>query len=107
MQKRGLILLVVIGVLVVICTFAWTALYLRTQEARLAELRITRMHAVDALRSGIVYATARLNTEDWTAVNNSHIEQGIYNVSIFVTPDGTGGCNASGAAYCIDAEVTY
>lgn len=56
MKKRGVVLVVVIGVMFVIITLALSALFLMTQESRIAEHKIKRIRAFFAAQAGIVQA---------------------------------------------------
>jgi Tfp pilus assembly protein PilX len=55
-RKKGVVLAIVIGILIVIFTLALVAIHLMTQEARVAEHKIRRMRAVFAARAGMVHA---------------------------------------------------
>lgn len=56
MYRKGVVLVVVIGVLIVIFTLALVAMYVMTQDARLAEHKIRRMRATFAAKAGMVHA---------------------------------------------------
>ncbi len=55
MRKKGVVLAIVIGVLIVIFTLAVVAINLMTQQARVAEHKIRRMRAIYAARAGMVH----------------------------------------------------
>lgn len=59
-MKKGVVLVIVIGVLFVIFTLALTVLYLMTQESRIAEHKIRRSKAHFAAQAGIVDAFEQL-----------------------------------------------
>jgi len=56
MRRKGVVLVVVIGVLIVVFTLALVALYLMTQDARIAEHKIRRIRGLFAARAGMVHA---------------------------------------------------
>ena len=55
-MKKGIVLIIVIGVMMIVFTLALVALYLRTQEARIAEHKIKRIRGVFAARAGMIHA---------------------------------------------------
>ena len=59
-MKKGVVLVVVIGVMLVIFTLAVAALFLMTQESRIAEHKIKRTKAFFAAQAGMVYALEQL-----------------------------------------------
>ena len=59
-MKKGVVLVVVIGVMLVIFTLALAALFLMTQQSRIAEHKIKRTRAFFAAQAGMVYALEQL-----------------------------------------------
>lgn len=55
-MKKGIVLVVVIGVMLVIFTLALAALFLMTQESRIAEHKVKRTRAFFAVQAGMVRA---------------------------------------------------
>ncbi|MBN3041285.1 MAG: hypothetical protein JW867_09150 [Candidatus Omnitrophica bacterium] len=55
-MKKGIVLAVVIGIMVVLSTLALVALYLMTQEARITEHKIRRIRAFFTARAAMVQA---------------------------------------------------
>ena len=75
-MKKAVILVVVMGILIVVFTLALVALYLMTQEARIAEHKIRRMEALFAARAAMVHAIEELRSGNtnldpsWTVTMN-------------------------------------
>jgi len=65
-MKKGVVLVVVIGVMLVIFTLALAALFLMTQESRIAEHKIKRTKAFFAAQAGMVLALEKLRKGDWS-----------------------------------------
>ncbi|UCC95599.1 MAG: hypothetical protein JSW40_02320 [Candidatus Omnitrophota bacterium] len=63
MMKKGVILVVVIGIMFVIVILAFAALALMTQESRIAERKIGRTRALFTAQGGMIHALERLRTE--------------------------------------------
>jgi len=61
-MKKGVVLVVVIGVMLVIFTLALAALFLMTQESRIAEHKIRRTRAFFAAQAGMIRALDMLRT---------------------------------------------
>jgi len=94
-MKKGVVLVVVIGVMLVIFTLAVAALFLMTQESRIAEHKIKRTKAFFAAQGGMVLAMERLRLGTW-APNAK------YCLSNGVAP-GLGGC----ADTVTDNQIPY
>ena len=75
-KKKSVVLIVVIGVLVVVFTLALVALYLMTQEARIAEHKIRRTRGVFAARAGMVHALEQIRTGAYQASTAPHCAGG-------------------------------
>jgi Tfp pilus assembly protein PilX len=75
-RKKGVVLAIVIGVLVVIFTLALVAMYVMTQEARIAERKIRRMRGTFAARAGMVHALEEIRLGRGAALNGSTIQIG-------------------------------
>lgn len=63
-MKKGIVLVVIIGVVLVIFTLALAALFLMTQESRIAEHKIKRTRAFFAAQAGMIYALEQLRKGD-------------------------------------------
>ena len=61
-MRKGVVLVVVLGVMIVISALAFVAVYLMTQESRIAEHKIRRMRGYFAAQAGVVDALERLRT---------------------------------------------
>ncbi|MFH1772541.1 MAG: hypothetical protein ABH872_06960 [Candidatus Omnitrophota bacterium] len=72
-MKRAVALLVVMSIMAVIAVFTLIALYVMTQEARLAEHKIKRMRAFYAAQAGMIHAQERLRRENNTDVTAADI----------------------------------
>ncbi len=59
-MKKGVVLVIVIGVMIVIFTLALVALYLMTQESRIAEHKIRRVRAFFAAQAGLIHSLEEL-----------------------------------------------
>jgi len=59
-MKKGIVLVVVLGVLIVLSILAIVALSLMTQESRIAEHKIKRMRAFYAAQAGEIHALEQL-----------------------------------------------
>ena len=62
MRRKGVVLVVVIGVLIVVFTLALVAMYIMTQDARVAEHKIRRVRALFAARAGMIHALEQART---------------------------------------------
>lgn len=65
-MKKGVVLVVVIGVMLVIFTLALAALFLMTQESRIAEHKIKRTKAFFAAQAGMVLVLEKLRLGTWS-----------------------------------------
>jgi len=65
-MKKGVVLTIVMGVALVIFTLALSALYLMTNESRIAEHKVRRMRGFYAAQAGLVLALEKLRVGDWT-----------------------------------------
>jgi len=59
-MKKGMVLVVVIGIMLVILALALLATLVMTQEARVAEHKIRRIRAFFAAQAGVVYAIEKI-----------------------------------------------
>ena len=59
-MKKGVVLVIVMGVMLVVFTLALVALFLMTQESRVAEHKIKRMRGYFAAKAGVVDAYEQL-----------------------------------------------
>jgi len=109
-MKKGVILVVVMGILIVLSILALVGLYLISQESRIAEHKIRRMKAFYAAQAGMVIALEELRRGNWTISPtsdryyclNGAVDSGVscsdtvsdsnipYNVQVKVGPQGGG-----------------
>jgi len=64
-MRKGVVLTIVMGVALVIFTLALSALYLMTNESRIAEHKVRRMRGFYAAQAGFVLATEQLRKGTW------------------------------------------
>ena len=64
-MKKGVVLTIVMGVALVVFTLALSALYLMTNESRIAEHKIKRMRGFYAAQAGFVLAVEQLRNGNW------------------------------------------
>ena len=111
-MKKGVVLVVVIGVMLVIFTLALAALFLMTQESRIAEHKIKRTRAFFAAQAGMIFALDSLRN----GANPSgtiNIGAGITGypaagLPVLITYPGAGGAGAGpGGTDPIDIRVDY
>jgi hypothetical protein len=79
-MKKGVVLVVVIGIMLVVFILGLVALYLMTQESRLAEHKIRRTRAFFAAQAAITRVVAQLRTGDITppiTINDIQIGAGL------------------------------
>ncbi len=62
-MKKGIVLIIVIGIFIVIATLSMSGLYLMTQQARFAEHQIKRMKALSKAKAGMVYALHKVHND--------------------------------------------
>jgi hypothetical protein len=65
-RKRGVILFVVIGVVLVVSILSTAVLRIIANHARLTHHVVSRIQAEYAAKAGIVYALEMLRTKNWT-----------------------------------------
>ena len=94
-MKKGVVLVVVMGVVLVICALALAAIHLMTQESRIAEHKIRRNRAFFAAQAGMVLALAQLRLAAWLPGNT-------YCLSNNIAP-APGGCTAT----ITDANISH
>jgi Tfp pilus assembly protein PilX len=119
-KRKAVILIVVMGTLLIISILCVIALYIMTQESRIAEHKIKRMRALYAAQAGLVVTFESLRKGDWTTYNsyyciNGPVDSGVsctdiitdseipYNVQIYVGPQGGGISNTTQ----IEVKVEY
>jgi len=76
-MRKGVILVVVIGIMLVIFTLALAALFLMTQQSRIAEHKIKRSKAFFAAQAGMVLALEQLRLGVWVPGNTYCLSNGI------------------------------
>ena len=67
-MKKGVVLVVIIGIMAVISALALAALHLMTQESRIVEHKIKRNRAFYAAQAGMVLALEKLRKGDWSGI---------------------------------------
>lgn len=122
-MKKGVVLVVVIGVMLVIFTLALAALFLMTQESRIAEHKIKRTKAFFAAQAGMVLALEKLRKGTWSPNGRYCLSNGVapalggciltvtdnqmpYDVQIDISALG-GGSNPIAGTAQIDIKVEY
>lgn len=65
-MRKGVVLIVVIGVMLVVFSLALGALYFIAHEARIAEYKIKRSKAFFAAQAGVVLALEQLRKGVWS-----------------------------------------
>ncbi len=122
-MKKGVVLVVVIGVMLVVFTLALAALFLMTQESRIAEHKIKRTNAFFAAQGGMVLALEQLRKGTWAPNARYCLSNGVapslsgcaatvtdnqipYDVQIDVSSVG-GGSNPIAGTAQIDIRVIY
>ncbi len=128
LNKKGLILLIVLGTLLIVAILATVILNLILSHTRLTYHQTSRIQANYAAMAGVNYGLEQLRTGIWVAGTNCTIASpctmsfvaGDFNPSILVTPTngatitirapGSAGCLSppapSGCA-CVSATATY
>jgi Tfp pilus assembly protein PilX len=112
-MKKSVVLVAVIGVMLVITTLVMVALYVMTQQSRIAEHKIKRLRAFYAAQAGIVSALEELRKRGTVTTNPVNVGSGIsgypsggYAVDINVTTVTGTGTILDGLKK-IDATVNY
>ncbi|MCM8786607.1 MAG: hypothetical protein NC935_00945 [Candidatus Omnitrophica bacterium] len=112
-MKKSAVLIVVIGVTIVLSILALAAIYIMTNEPRIAEHKIRRIRAIFAARAGLVYALERLRREgtDQNTINNINQNDPVIEnlrVDVTVRLRGTAGCpDTTPSDFCVTATVNY
>ncbi len=111
-MRKAVVMVVVMGIMGLVFTLALVALYLMTQQSRLAEHKIKRMRGFFAAQAGIVHALEELRNGRNPDGTNINIGQGIMGypaagltVDIDVGAVGTGGAPAGTRP--VSATVDY
>ncbi|MBD3245900.1 MAG: hypothetical protein GF333_02700 [Candidatus Omnitrophica bacterium] len=89
-MRKGIVFVVVLGILIVVSSLAFVILMLLTQESRVAEYKIRRMRAFYAAQAGKILALEQLRKGNWT-----------YDNSYTICPSAGGGCDA------VDPDIAY
>lgn len=108
-MRKGVIFIVILGVMLVLFTLAVSALYLMTNEGRITEHKIKRIRGLYAAQAGIVHTLEQLRKGaplDASIVIGAGIDgypaAGL-TVNIIYTPGGTG----PGGTNPVTATVDY
>ncbi len=83
-MKKGVVLVVVMGVVMVMCILALASMFLMTQESRIAEHKIKRNRAFYSAQAGMVLALDQLRLGAWVPGNTYCLSNG--------TAPNLGGC---------------
>jgi len=94
-MKKGVVLVVVIGVVLVICALALAAIFLMTQESRIAEHKIKRNRAFFSAQAGMVLAWEQLRLGAWVPG------------STYCLSNGTGPALSGCTATVTDANIAH
>ncbi len=65
-NKRGVILFIVIGIIIVVVALATVILRIISNQARLTHHQVSRIQALYAAKAGMVLAFEKLRTGDWS-----------------------------------------
>ncbi|MCF7869768.1 MAG: hypothetical protein K9M01_01435 [Candidatus Omnitrophica bacterium] len=88
-MKKGIVLVIVFGILIVISLLAVTAINLMRQQSKITEHKISRRRKLLAAQAGMVHALEELRKgNDPTGSNVLNING--LDVDILYTPDGSG-----------------
>lgn len=86
MKRRSIVLVIVVGVFIVIATFALTASFFMRQQLQLTEHKIRRMRAFYAAKAAMIYALAELgkgNNPDGMVITVNNLD-----IQVAVNPAG-------------------
>lgn len=110
-EKKGVVLIVTFGIMLVIIILALAVVGLMRQQGRLTEHHIRRRRiGMAAAQAGMVHAYERLRRGDTPSTINSSspLTVGDYSVNISVLQRGSPGCPLTAPSeYCIRASVNY
>lgn len=114
-MRKGLVLVIVLGIMLVLLALAFGALYLMTQQARVAEHKIRRLRAFFAAQAGTIH-THELLRKGYPAEATHQVGAGIgqgyplggltANISVTPVPPGTTGTVIDGTNR-VDVTVNY
>ncbi len=116
MGKRGVILLIVIGTILLVSVLAAVILSIITSQSRLTQHQISRIQAYYAAMAGGNYAMENLRTGNWTTasyiptLSDTSFPSSIpsQSVSIVINPSGVSGCTPpSGSTACVSVTANY
>ncbi|MCF7874013.1 MAG: hypothetical protein K9L84_04630 [Candidatus Omnitrophica bacterium] len=88
-MKKGFVLIVIFGVLIVISLLAVAAINLMRQQSRVTEHRIKRKKGILAAQAGMIHAIEELRKNNDPSGNNALTINGL-NVDIDYTDDNSG-----------------
>jgi len=125
-HKKGVVLVIVLGTLLVVASLATVILSLILSHARRTYHQTSRIQAYYAAMAGVNYALEQLRTGSWIAGTNCptgspctmSFADGDFRPSILINPTngvlitiipyGSTGCTASpGNTTCVSAKTTY
>jgi len=124
-KKKGVVLLIVLGMLLVVTSLATVILSLILSHSRLTYHQTSRIQAYYAAQAGMNYALERLRTGVWTFIPNScyptsclvtdpDFPSSVTQVRVIFCPVGVTcaptvyGCSPpSGYSFCVNTTATY
>lgn len=124
-MKKGIVLVTVMGIVLVVFSLAFAAIFLMTQESQVAERKIRHMRASYAAKAGMVDALEQLRrgaialpvAGNPTSYNLAGIGAGIAgyplggltaNIQVVIRGDVANGCPVAGTSnYCVNVAVTH
>jgi hypothetical protein len=119
-DKKGVVLLIVIGTVFVVIFLANVVLSIITSHSRLTHHQVSRIQAYYASMAGINYALEQLRTGIWIAgtdcpspgcqvpfddLTNDFRPPSINSVSVIIRASGSAGCPGNSA--CVSATADY
>lgn len=87
-MRKAVVLIIILGITLVLAALAMLALYIMTNEARIAEHKIRRTRAFYAAQGGIIHAIERLRREGTTTTNQTAIAGNTTDVTVGTAPAG-------------------
>jgi len=76
-MKKSIVLVVVLGIMLVIVILSLAAMFVMTQQSRIAEHKIRRMRAFYAAQAGMIYALDQLRQGNNPGGSSKYLGNGI------------------------------
>lgn len=119
--KRGIVLFITLGTLLVVVAFANVIMSIITSQGRLTQHQAGRIQAYYASQAGMNYGLERLRAGSWTSgvdclpanggcdlPNDTQFPRSIVQpVKIFIRPFASLNCSAPAGSSCVNATATY